>query len=78
MPVGRKDDVIAGYGRRGGPLPRRGSGSIGAAFWRAYDLGPDQAGLRGGAPDSPAGRAFRAGLKRRRAEPGLDGSAQAE
>lgn len=66
----RKPDPIAAYGKAGGPTPSRGS-SIGTAFWRAYTLGPDQPGLRGGAADSPAGRAFKAGLARREAEPGL-------
>jgi hypothetical protein len=64
-------DIVAEYAKKGGPVPTRATGSIAAAFWRAYDHGPDQPGLRGGHASSPAGRAFRAGLARRKVEPGL-------
>ena len=67
----RKPDIIAEYAKKGGPLPARATGSIATGFWRAYDFGPDQPGLRGGHPTSPAGRAFKAGLARRRVEPEL-------
>lgn len=66
-----KPDIIAAYAKRGGPLPARATGSIAGSFWRAYDFGPDQLGLRGGHPTSPAGRAFKSGLSRRLVEPGL-------
>ncbi len=63
-------DVIDQYAKKGGPLPSRGN-SAGSAFWRAYAFGPDQTGLRGGAPGSVADRMFKAGLRRRKAEPDL-------
>ncbi len=65
-------DEIARYALKGGPLPQRGAGSASAAFWRAYKNGPDQTGLRGGEKGSVADRMFKAGLKRRKVEPGLE------
>lgn len=69
-------ELIKSWGTKNGPLPNPLLGSHAAAFWRAYNLGPQQGGLRGGSRGSVADTAFRAGLRRRDVEPGLFHSGQ--
>jgi hypothetical protein len=59
--------IITEYAKRGGPLPRRGTG-IGSAFWRGYE---HPAARYGYVPGSIADWAQRAGRARVAAEPGL-------
>lgn len=62
-----RPDVFAEYAKRGGPLPMRGAGGASAAFWRGYAL-DDKYKTRA---TSIARKAYLAGRKRAKAEPGI-------
>ena len=63
---------LAACARAGGPLPKFPAGNLVAdRFWIAYRHG--EAHRSGAGPKGSVGaRAFRAGLARRKAEPGID------
>lgn len=66
-----RPDLAKQYGRAGGPLPERGRGAFATWFWRAYDRGDTGIGIDRPAAGTLAAEAFKAGLRRRRVQPGL-------
>jgi hypothetical protein len=64
----RKPDALDAYAKAGGPLPASTMNVHGGSFWAGYrGIG----GVQRGIPTSGMRRAYDAGVKRAKAEPGL-------